>query len=844
MMKRKALLTLMAASMLTIGGGTLIHAAFDENLNMYTLDAVVVEADKTKNKFGDTITEQSYYRTGGDVKVITREEIEKRHYTDLTEAIKRIPGVTFQNPGYRGGEYGYEFYNNGVSINGDTRVIVCVDGRRVDNAASTRVGDYSASGTKSTGVNLNQVTNMENVDKIEVIKGPGASVYGADATGGVINIITRKGGDDSTATVDVSTGSWHQHNYAVSVSGTKGDDKSLHYFISANRNMSGDTKYKDGFTGETGTLGGSRWKEDGVNIRIDKDFDANHSLKIAYNHKDGKDGYPIATPSMRYWNQNDWNRIIFNAQVGKLDSNNKLIWDGKYKEKGWRDPAGTKYETFVDDKGNKHEYTLDANGNRIKTFSKLTGDKKNPGYHNLYALDGALYNSFSKFNNNDVDVTYTFNKDNGMDSFVRLYSQRHRYMHRDKYSWTFLPDASNAYNDLFPTGATSEQLNKWIADNLAPFPGSGDQKAFDRWLALTGGKAGEPTSWHDEQNKGIQLQLAKSLGIHDVIASVTYDKARNYSRSISNGVEKSSYVQRKTLQAYVQDKIHLTDKWDFTPAIRYAKYSSFEHSTGNTQGKGDTHDLNYTINTEYMFNDSTSMYAGWTKVFRPLREGDYSEVDGVFKTPLKDEEGNAWTFGVRKELSDKTTLAVHYDITKMTNAIATLPIWDEAQQKPVSTAVNAKEDKQSFNFTVDHQFNDHLTLSASYSHMKDKWKAKPGWILDDSWGYANESDINTAINSLRPQNHYSLNLSYENGKLYTGLLTNWYTGCSEHAFTNRRFLVLDWNVNYQLTPNMNVYLLINNLTNEGYETSYNSWNGIGSSSMPGRSVLVGAKYTF
>lgn len=93
------------------------------------------------------------------------------------------------------------------------------------------------------------------------------------------------------------------------------------------------------------------------------------------------------------------------------------------------------------------------------------------------------------------------------------------------------------------------------------------------------------------RNSGHNEQL---LGIHDVIASVTYDKARNYSRSIKNGGEKSSYVQRKTLQAYVQDKIHLTDKWDFTPAIRYAKYSSFEHSTGTTQGKGDTHDLNVT----------------------------------------------------------------------------------------------------------------------------------------------------------------------------------------------------------------------------------------------------------
>ena len=189
---KKMQYTAAAAMMMVMGLCATANAAFDENLNDYTLDTMVVEADAAKNKFGDTITEQSYYRTGGDVKVITREEIEKRHYTDLTEAIKRIPGVTFQNPGYRGGEYGYQFYNNGVSINGDTRVIILVDGRRVDNGASTRVGDNTKKGTKSTGVNLDQVTNMENVDKIEVIKGPGASVYGSDALGGVINIITRK----------------------------------------------------------------------------------------------------------------------------------------------------------------------------------------------------------------------------------------------------------------------------------------------------------------------------------------------------------------------------------------------------------------------------------------------------------------------------------------------------------------------------------------------------------------------------------------------------------------------------------------------------------------------------
>lgn len=178
----------------------------------------------------------------------------------------------------------------------------------------------------------------------------------------------------------------------------------------------------------------------------------------------------------------------------------------------------------------------------------------------------------------------------------------------------------------------------------------------------------------------------------------------------------------------------------------------------------------------------------------------------------------------------------------MSNAIATLPVFVEGEIK--NTAVNAKEDKQSFNLTVDHQFDEHFTLSASYSHMKDKWMAKNGWVLDPSWGYKNPADINTAINSLRPQNHYSLNLSYENGKLYTGLLTNWYTGCSDYAFTNNRFLVLDWNMNYEINKDLTAYVIVSNLTNEAYETSYNSWNGVGSSAMPGRCWMVGMKYTF
>lgn len=807
MMKRKALLTLMAASMLTIGGGTLIHAAFDENLNMYTLDTVVVEADKTKNKFGDTITEQSYYRTGGDVKVITREEIEKRHYTDLTEAIKRIPGVVFRNPGYRGGEYGGAAYNNTVSINGDDRVIILVDGRRVDNSVSTRTGSSGASGSKSTGVNLDQVTNMENVDKIEVIKGPGASAYGADATGGVINIITRKGGAKNVGTVDLSTGSWEKHKYAVSYSGSAGDDKSLHYFISANRDMSGDTKFKDGDTGMTGRLLGGRYKEDGVNVRVDKDFNEKQNLKIWYNYKGGKDGYPICTPRLRYFNAKDWAETAFKLTTGILDSNNKIVGDPLW----W-------------------------------------GGSKLPGYINMFQVDGA-YGSYNSFKNNDLDIQYTFNKENGMESFIRFYNQTHTYTGRDVYKWAkdskgnFYSNTSMAlrdeYNALYPNGATNEQLQQFIKDHIVPFPK--DTESMDKWVKESGG-VGEPTRWNIEKNRGAQLQWAKSIGIHDIIANINYDKAKVYSKSIRNGVTSTSHTDRTTITGYVQDKIHVNDKWDFTPALRYSHYKSFNTSTGTgaINGKGSANEITPTINTEYMFNDSTSMYFGWTKIMRPIKQGDYTNTDTYQKVPLQDEKGNVFTLGLRKDVGEKTSFGIHYNWIKMDNSIAKLPV---VYMGALSySPINAKEDKKSINLTMDHQFNEHVTMSLSYSHMKDEWKAKDGWDLDPSWAYKNPADVNTAINSLRPQNQYALNLSYENGKLYTGLLTNWYTGCSKTAFTSKRFLVLDWNLNYQFRKDMTAYVLVNNLTNEGYQTAYSTTYG--GASMPGRCILAGVKYSF
>lgn len=825
-MKRNS--TILASMMMVMGICANVYAAHDENLNSYTLDTIIVEADAIKNKFGDTITEQSYYRTGGDVKVITREEIEKRHYTDVTEAIKRIPGVYFQNPGYRGnGQYGWLPSQNGVSINGDSRVVFLVDGRRVDNLVSEKFGSNSKTGSKATGTNIDQIVNMENVDKIEVIKGPGASQYGSDATGGVINIITRKGGTEGKGSVDISTGSWNKHKYSLNYSGSAGNDKSWHYFISANRDMSQDTKYKDGISGATGELYGSRWKEDGVNIRVDKDFNDKQNLKVWYNFKEGKDGYPLTVPAMQYMNLDDWNKTVFRQVVGQQ-------WDANALANG------------------KYQLALDPNG---KPIGGAGWSFENPErYRNMFAVDGA-YGAFSKFKNQDWDIQYTFNKENGMDSYVRIYDQKHRYSYRDKYVWGINPDGTTTntasskltdlYHNMYPSGATKEQLNQFIKDYLVPFPGN--EEAMNEFINKTGGKAGEPTSWKEENNRGIQLQYAKTIGINDIIASISYDKAKLHTKKyLNDGSLSVTTVERKSTTAYVQDKIHVSDKWDLTPSLRYAHYSSFSDSNtkNNAEGKGSTHLLTPSLQTQYMFDDTASVYGSWTKIFRPIRRGDYTSDDGITGGKLEDEKGNAWTLGVRKDLSDKTTIGANYNWTQMSNAIATLPVVDMGTGDIKRFAVNAKEDMKSFNLTLDHNFDDHLSANFSYSHMTNEWKAKNGWVLAPNYIMLSGNDVNVAINRLRPANHYSLNVSYENRDFYSGLLANYYTGADDNFFTDNRFLILDFNVNYKINKDLTVYGLISNLTNEAYETSYNSSYGRGAAAMPSRCYMIGMKYSF
>ncbi len=119
------------------------------------------------------------------VDVVTAQDILQWGARTLQEVLRRIPGIVVRNYGVRN-----EVYIRGII--GIDRVLCLVDGRRINSAF-----DGSFRGDLP----------LTNVERIEIIKGPGSSLYGPNAFGGVINIITRKGADVDGVFVSAGGGS-------------------------------------------------------------------------------------------------------------------------------------------------------------------------------------------------------------------------------------------------------------------------------------------------------------------------------------------------------------------------------------------------------------------------------------------------------------------------------------------------------------------------------------------------------------------------------------------------------------------------------------------------------------
>lgn len=116
-------------------------------------------------------------RSGSAISVVTREDIQTSNPTSLIDALRNVPGVDITETGGPGATTNIRLRGGNTG-----QTLVLIDGIRV-NDPSGAAGDFDFANLLPTAI-----------DRIEVLRGPQSALYGSDAMGGVVNILTRSGG--------------------------------------------------------------------------------------------------------------------------------------------------------------------------------------------------------------------------------------------------------------------------------------------------------------------------------------------------------------------------------------------------------------------------------------------------------------------------------------------------------------------------------------------------------------------------------------------------------------------------------------------------------------------------
>ena len=120
------------------------------------------------------------------ISIITREQLETQQFRNLTDALRDVEGVAVTGTANE-----QDIFIRGLP---GAYTLILVDGKR----QSTR--DIRTNG--NSGYEQNFIPPLEAIERIEVVRGPMSSLYGSDAMGGVINVITRKVADEWSGSVN------------------------------------------------------------------------------------------------------------------------------------------------------------------------------------------------------------------------------------------------------------------------------------------------------------------------------------------------------------------------------------------------------------------------------------------------------------------------------------------------------------------------------------------------------------------------------------------------------------------------------------------------------------------
>lgn len=326
---------------------------------------MVVTATRTESKVVDVPVNTT---------VISAEKIADRHYLDVADALKDVPGANVLDTGVGA-------YEKKVVLNGDERVLVLVDGKRVNIDMGTM---------SRASYDLNQMPDVSLIERIEVVKGHGGALYGSDAVGGVINIITKKM-DHSCGKVSMGFGS-HQARDAKAMYTIKEGKTGV--MVAASKYKQGYHEYKD-----AKTEANKRWpvastyENEKVSVKLSQELSETSNLELGYDFSkfEGVRSYSTKAKSASFSNKKT------NDFYAKYD------WTVNDKDQGFIQLYRNKYDYY--NAGDMYETDTGFEAQQNITLSDNNRLVVGASYRKAKALNATSYTAEKSINNKAVFVS-------------------------------------------------------------------------------------------------------------------------------------------------------------------------------------------------------------------------------------------------------------------------------------------------------------------------------------------------------------------------------------------------------------------------------------------------------
>ncbi|MDO6564039.1 TonB-dependent receptor [Amphritea sp. 1_MG-2023] len=218
------------------------NTATTQTSDTNTLETMVVSANRIEQAATETIA---------SVSVITAEEIQRSQVSSAKAAINLLPGVNFTSSGARG--QAASLFTRGTESD---QTLILLNG--------LRIGTSSASGTRL------ELIPVDQIERIEFVRGPRSALYGSDAIGGIIQIFTKQATGETSGSVAVTVGDQGTKKIAANIVQQYSDTGSILLSVSSDHDDGIDVKDdsetdKDGYRNQSANIT--------VNQQLNEQFD-------------------------------------------------------------------------------------------------------------------------------------------------------------------------------------------------------------------------------------------------------------------------------------------------------------------------------------------------------------------------------------------------------------------------------------------------------------------------------------------------------------------------------------------------------------------------------------------